>query len=87
MGLDDGASPHSARGSYIHSSASPPPYLSSRSPNPMSQNHHFTYSDNIVYTALGKWSNGKLSLVRRNKQFCKTFYRQPCEFDVAFTAG
>lgn len=66
MGLDDGASPHSARGSYIHSSASPPPYLSSRSPNPISQNHHFTYSDNIVYTALGKWSNEKLILGRRN---------------------
>lgn len=55
MGLDDGASPHSGRNSYIHSSASPPPYLSSHSPNPMSQNHHYSYPDNIVYTPLGKW--------------------------------
>ncbi|CRK93492.1 CLUMA_CG007028, isoform A [Clunio marinus] len=51
MGLDDGASPHSGRGSYIHSSASPPPYLSSHSPNPMGQGH-FSYADNIVYTPL-----------------------------------
>ena len=55
MGLDDGASPHSGRNSYIHSSASPPPYLSSHSPNPLSQNHHYSYPDNIVYTPLGKW--------------------------------
>ncbi|KAL7042448.1 hypothetical protein ACKWTF_001141 [Chironomus riparius] len=52
MGLDDGASPHSGRNSYIHSSASPPPYLSSHSPNPLSQNHHYSYPDNIVYTPL-----------------------------------
>ncbi|KAG5675860.1 hypothetical protein PVAND_005728 [Polypedilum vanderplanki] len=54
MGLDE-ASPHShsGRGSYMnHNSASPPPYLSSHSPNPMSQNHHYSYSDNIVYTPL-----------------------------------
>lgn len=53
MGLDDGASPHSGRGSYIHSSASPPPYLSSHSPNPMGQGH-YSYADNIVYTPLGE---------------------------------
>lgn len=35
MGLEDGASPHSGRGSYLHGSASPPPYLSSHSPTPM----------------------------------------------------
>lgn len=58
MGLDE-ASPHShsGRGSYMnHSSASPPPYLSSHSPNPMSQNHHYSYPDNIVYTPLGELS-------------------------------
>lgn len=55
MGLDDGASPHSGRGSYMnHSSASPPPYLSSHSPNPLSQNHNYSYPDNIVYTPLGE---------------------------------
>lgn len=54
MGLDDGASPHSGRGSYIHSSASPPPYLSSHSPNPVGQGHHYSYADNIVYTPLGE---------------------------------
>lgn len=53
MGLDDGASPHSGRGSYIHSSASPPPYLSSHSPNPVGQGH-YSYADNIVYTPLGE---------------------------------
>lgn len=68
MGLDDGASPHSGRGSYIHSSASPPPYLSSHSPNPMSQNHHFTYSDNIVYTALGKWSSSREKREKKNDE-------------------
>ena len=52
MGLDDGASPHSGRGSYIHSSASPPPY--SHSPPPLGQGHYSSYSDNIVYTPLGK---------------------------------
>jgi LIM homeobox protein 3/4 len=56
MGLDDGASPHSGgRGSYIHSSGSPPPFLSN-SPNPLSQNP-FSYSDNIVYTPLGESSD------------------------------
>ena len=54
MGLDDGASPHSGRGSYIHSSASPPPYLSSHSPNPVGQGH-YSYADNIVYTPLGEF--------------------------------
>lgn len=55
MGLDDGASPHSGRGSYIHSSASPPPYLSSHSPNPAGQGH-YSYADNIVYTPLGEFN-------------------------------
>lgn len=54
MGLDDGASPHSGRGSYIHSSASPP-YLSSHSPNPVGQGH-YSYADNIVYTPLGEFA-------------------------------
>lgn len=58
MGLDDGTSQHSGRGSYIHSSGSPPPYLSSRSPNPMGPGHPYnSYSENIVYTPMiGKWS-------------------------------
>lgn len=52
MGLDDGASPHSGRGSYLN--ASPPPYLSSHSPPPHGQGHSYSsYSDNIVYTPLG----------------------------------
>lgn len=67
MGLEDGASPHSGRGSYLHGSASPPPYLSSHSPTPMGGRlsggsgaggggggHQYAgYSDNIVYTSLG----------------------------------
>lgn len=55
MGLEDGASPHSGRGSYIHGSSSPPPYLSSRhSPTPMGQNMSYSsYPDNIVYTSVG----------------------------------
>jgi LIM homeobox protein 3/4 len=56
MGLEDGTSPHSGRGSYLHGSGSPPPYLSSRSPPPMGQGHNYSsYSDNIVYTSLGKF--------------------------------
>ncbi|XP_053677738.1 LIM/homeobox protein Lhx3 [Anopheles nili] len=55
MGLEDGASPHSARGSYIHGSGSPPPYLSSHSPPPMGPGHPYgSYPDNIVYTPLGQ---------------------------------
>ncbi|XP_021702969.1 LIM/homeobox protein Lhx3 isoform X2 [Aedes aegypti] len=55
MGLEDGASPHSGRGSYIHGNGSPPPYLSSHSPPPMGPGHHFgSYPDNIVYTPLGQ---------------------------------
>ncbi|XP_038107920.1 LIM/homeobox protein Lhx3 isoform X2 [Culex quinquefasciatus] len=55
MGLEDGASPHSGRGSYIHGSGSPPPYLSSHSPPPMGPGHHYgSYPDNIVYTPLGQ---------------------------------
>lgn len=55
MGLEDGASPHSGRGSYVHGSSSPPPYLSSRhSPTPMGQNMSYSsYPDNIVYTSIG----------------------------------
>ncbi|CAO1363450.1 unnamed protein product [Diamesa hyperborea] len=58
MGLDDGASPHSGRGSYIHSSASPPPY--SHSPPPLGQGHYSSYSDNIVYTPLDNPVNSLL---------------------------
>lgn len=55
MGLEDGASPHSARGSYIHGNGSPPPYLSSHSPPPMGAGHPYgSYPDNIVYTPLGE---------------------------------
>ncbi|XP_050084277.1 LIM/homeobox protein Lhx3 isoform X3 [Anopheles aquasalis] len=55
MGLEDGASPHSARGSYIHGNGSPPPYLSSHSPPPMGSGHPYgSYPDNIVYTPLGE---------------------------------
>uniref|UniRef100_A0A182QY65 Uncharacterized protein n=1 Tax=Anopheles farauti TaxID=69004 RepID=A0A182QY65_9DIPT len=55
MGLEDGASPHSARGSYIHGSGSPPPYLSSHSPPPMGSGHPYgSFPDNIVYTPLGQ---------------------------------
>ncbi|XP_035774796.1 LIM/homeobox protein Lhx3-like isoform X2 [Anopheles albimanus] len=55
MGLEDGASPHSARGSYIHGNGSPPPYLSSHSPPPMGSGHPYgSYPDNIVYTPLGQ---------------------------------
>ncbi|XP_061512478.1 LIM/homeobox protein Lhx3 isoform X1 [Anopheles gambiae] len=55
MGLEDGASPHSARGSYIHGNGSPPPYLSSHSPPPMGAGHPYgSYPDNIVYTPLGQ---------------------------------
>lgn len=55
MGLEDGASPHSGRGSYLHGSASPPPYLSSHSPPPMGPGglSYSSYPDNIVYTSLG----------------------------------
>lgn len=45
----------SGRGSYIHSSASPPPYLSSHSPTPMGPGLSYSsYPDNIVYTSIGK---------------------------------
>ncbi|XP_058981206.1 LIM/homeobox protein Lhx4 isoform X1 [Musca domestica] len=51
LGLDEGASPHSLRGSYLHGSSSPSQYPSSRSPPPVGQNHSFgSYPDNIVYT-------------------------------------
>lgn len=50
MGMDDGTSQHD---SYIHGSGSPPPYLSSHSPNPMGAGHPYnSYSDNIVYTPM-----------------------------------
>jgi hypothetical protein len=52
IGMDEGASPHSVRGSFLHGSSGTPPYLSSHS-NPMGQGNHFPYSDNIVYTPLG----------------------------------
>uniref|UniRef100_A0A1L8DIC1 Putative transcription factor n=1 Tax=Nyssomyia neivai TaxID=330878 RepID=A0A1L8DIC1_9DIPT len=61
MGLEDGASPHSGRGSYVHGSGSPPPYLSSHSPPPMGPGHAYApYSDNIVYTPLGQPVGGML---------------------------
>ncbi|XP_059618064.1 LIM/homeobox protein Lhx3 isoform X1 [Phlebotomus argentipes] len=61
MGLEDGASPHSGRGSYVHGSGSPPPYLSSHSPPPMGPGHTYaSYSDNIVYTPLGQPVSGIL---------------------------
>lgn len=86
MGLDDGASPHSGRGSYIHSSASPPPYLSSHSPNPAGQGH-FSYSDNIVYTPLGELQSlGQFVNIERDHKtiICSLpLRRQPSEFDVA----
>ncbi|KAM7352170.1 lim3 homeobox protein [Cochliomyia hominivorax] len=51
LGLDEVASPHSLRGSYLHGSSSPSQYPSSRSPPPVGQNHSFgSYPDNIVYT-------------------------------------
>ncbi|BFF94017.1 LIM/homeobox protein Lhx3 [Drosophila madeirensis] len=52
LGLDEGASPHSIRGSYMHGSSSPSQYPpSSRSPPPVGQSHTFgSYPDNIVYT-------------------------------------
>ncbi|XP_073821200.1 lim3 homeobox protein isoform X2 [Musca autumnalis] len=51
LGLDEGASPHSLRGSYMHGSSSPSQYPTSRSPPPVGQNHSFgSYPDNIVYT-------------------------------------
>ncbi|XP_067625423.1 LIM/homeobox protein Lhx3 isoform X2 [Eurosta solidaginis] len=51
LGLDEGASPHSIRGSYLHGSSSPPQYPTSRSPPPVGHNHSFgSYPDNIVYT-------------------------------------
>lgn len=53
IGLDEGASPHSGRGSFLHGNSATPPYLSSHS-NPMGQGNHFPYSDNIVYTPLGE---------------------------------
>lgn len=57
MGLEDGASPHSGRGSYIHGNGSPPPYLSSHSPPPIGPGGHSyaSYPDNIVYTSLRKY--------------------------------
>lgn len=61
LGLDEGASPHSVRGSYMHGSSSPPPYPSSHSPPPMGQGHSFgSYPDNIVYTPLGQPVNSLL---------------------------
>ncbi|XP_037033335.1 LIM/homeobox protein Lhx3 isoform X2 [Bradysia coprophila] len=61
MGMEDGASPHSGRGSYIHSSASPPPYLSSHSPTPMGPGLSYSsYPDNIVYTSIGQPVNSLL---------------------------
>jgi LIM homeobox protein 3/4 len=53
MGLDDCASPHSGRGSYIHS---PQPYLSNHSPNNLSHNHNYAYSESNVYAPLGNLS-------------------------------
>lgn len=55
MGLEDGASPHSGRASYIHGSGSTPPYLSSHSPPlPMGSGVSYnSYPDNIVYTSIG----------------------------------
>ncbi|KAH8324616.1 hypothetical protein KR074_012370, partial [Drosophila pseudoananassae] len=52
LGLDEGASPHSIRGSYMHGSSSPSQYPpSSRSPPPVGPGHTFgSYPDNIVYT-------------------------------------
>lgn len=56
MGLEDGTSPHSGRGSFIHGGGSPPPYLSSHSPNPMGPGHSYSsYPDNIVYTSLSNF--------------------------------
>lgn len=56
LGLDEGASPHSIRGSYMHGSSSPSQYPpSSRSPPPVGQGHTFgSYPDNIVYTNIGE---------------------------------
>ncbi|KAH8412806.1 hypothetical protein KR009_005853, partial [Drosophila setifemur] len=62
LGLDEGASPHSIRGSYMHGSSSPsqfPP--SSRSPPPVGQGHSFgAYPDNIVYTNIDQAVGGNL---------------------------
>lgn len=64
IGLDEGASPHSARNSFLHGSSATPPYLSSHS-NPMGQGNHFPYSDNIVYTPLGELYILKQTCVER----------------------
>lgn len=57
MGLEDGASPHSGRASYIHGSGSTPPYLSGHSPPPPmgSGISYNSYPDNIVYTSIGSY--------------------------------
>ncbi|CAD7086128.1 unnamed protein product [Hermetia illucens] len=61
LGLDEGASPHSVRGSYMHGSSSPPPYPASHTPPPMGQGHTFgSYPDNIVYTPIGQPVNSLL---------------------------
>ena len=76
MGLEDGASPHSGRGSYIHGSASPPPYLSSHSPPPMGPGglSYSSYPDNIVYTSLGKY------LLKHLKKLNKHYVIAHCQF-------
>lgn len=57
MGLEDGASPHSGRASYIHGNGSTPPYMSSHSPTPQmtSGMSYNSYPDNIVYTSIGAY--------------------------------
>lgn len=63
----------SGRGSYIHSSASPPPYLSSHSPTPMGPGLSYSsYPDNIVYTSIGKKYLNSLTLM------CLTFIHWLC---------
>lgn len=80
MGLEDGASPHSGRGSYIHGNGSPPPYLSSHSPPPIGPGGHSyaTYPDNIVYTSLRKYIIIHTSVVRLKIPFMnslRSFHR------------
>ncbi|XP_055917123.1 LIM/homeobox protein Lhx3 isoform X1 [Eupeodes corollae] len=54
LGLEEGASPHSVRGSYTRGSGSPHIYPPNHSPPAIGSGHSFgSYSDNIVYTHLG----------------------------------
>lgn len=57
LGIDEGTSPHSLRGSCLHGNSSPSqPFPSSRSPPTIGHTHSYgSYPDNIVYTSVGKY--------------------------------